>query len=106
MARVNSIIVEFETARPATDAYVKEHALDQKYENPRAEMEGDIAFADLTADEDKVFFNLCEFRHANDDEFFRTVEYLLRVNSRFAGFVIGDILTRHLKRRKTFRRQT
>ena len=52
MAHADSIIVDLEAARAATDAYAKKHGLDQKYQDPRLEAEDDRAFADLTADED------------------------------------------------------
>lgn len=103
MTRVDSIIVDLEAARAATDAYAKKHGLDQKYEDPRLEVEDDQTFADLTDEEHGKLVDLCDVRHASDDEFFRTVEYLLKVNPRFVGLVVGDMLARHLKRRKTFR---
>ena len=87
-------------AQPPTPT-PKKHGLDQKYEDPRLEVEDDQTFADLTDEEHGKLVDLCDVRHASDDEFFRTVEYLLKVNPRFVGLVV--MLARHLKRRKTFR---
>jgi hypothetical protein len=100
-----SYIAAMDEARAETDAYIVKHGLDKKYKDPRQDVEDDDGLDDLLAEEDGALLDLCDGKYASDDEFFRTVEYVLKVKSRFAGLAIGDMLTRHLKRRKTFRRK-